>query len=330
VKDVLGIGNAIVDVLVQVDDAFLDSQGLAKGGMTLVDEERAEAAYALVADAVECSGGSAANTMVGLASMGGTSAYIGKVLDDGLGQLFARDLRDSGCAFDTAAATSGPSTGRCLVLVTQDAQRTMLTYLGASATLGPDDIDSEVVRQARVTYLEGYLWDPPLAKQAFRKAAEIAHAAGRKVALSLSDSFCVDRHRGDFRELVSGHVDLLFANETEILSLYETTDLKDAVAGVSGDCDWAALTLGEKGSLVVSPGATTQVDAQSAARVVDTTGAGDLYASGFLFGWVRGMNPESCARLGGIAAAEVISHFGARPQIRLADAAAAELKGAGS
>lgn len=316
--DVVGIGNAIVDVLSHTDDAFLIERGLAKGAMTLIDAEAADRLYACVGPAVECSGGSAANTMAGIASLGGTGAYIGKVKDDHLGQVFRRDIRVVGVAFDTPPAADGPSTARCLVLVTPDALRTMQTYLGASAELGPEDIDPATISRAQITYLEGYLWDPPRAKEAFLKAARIAHEAGRKVALTLSDPFCVERHRAEFVDLVNHHVDILFANQAEITSLYQVADFESALRHVRGRCEIAALTRSEKGSVVLSAGALHVLEAEPVDPVVDTTGAGDLYAAGFLYGLTHGHGLATSGRMGGIAAAEVIGHIGARPETPLA------------
>ncbi len=315
--DVIGIGNAIVDVLTDADDAFLDRHGLIKGAMQLVDGDQAERLYEQLGTAREASGGSAANTMAGIASLGGRAGYIGKVRDDALGQVFRREIRAAGVEFDTPAAEEGPSTGRCLVFVTPDAQRTMNTYLGISATLSVDDIDPAAIERAGITYLEGYLWDPAPAKQAFLKAAEIAHNAGRKVALSLSDSFCVDRHRSEFRDLVAGHVDVLFANEDEIVALFEAPSFDRAVEQTRDQCEVAALTRGDQGAVVVWEGSATRIDAEPVSRVVDTTGAGDLYAAGFLFGMTEGRDAAGCGRLGAIAAAEVIGHFGARPEASL-------------
>lgn len=320
--DVVGIGNAIVDVIAHADDAFLARQGLAKGTMTLVDERRAESLYGEMGPGIESSGGSAGNTMAGLASLGGRGAYVGKVRDDQLGTVFRHDITAMGVRFSTPAATSGPSTARCLVLVTPDAQRTMNTYLGACVGLGPEDIDEAEIAAAHVTYLEGYLFDPPHAKEAFRKAARAAHAAGRKVALTLSDPFCVERHRAEFRELVQHHVDLLFANEAEILSLFETDSFAEAARQVRGMCEVAALTRSEKGSVVVAAHETHEIPAMKPEKLVDTTGAGDLYASGFLYGFTRGRDLAVCGRLGSLCAAEVISHFGARPEAPLARLAA--------
>ena len=315
--DVIGIGNAIVDVLTDADDAFLDRHGLIKGAMQLVDGDQAERLYEQLGTAREASGGSAANTMAGIASLGGRAGYIGKVRDDALGRVFRREIRAAGVEFDTPAAEEGPSTGRCLIFVTPDAQRTMNTYLGISATLSVDDIDPAAIERAGITYLEGYLWDPAPAKQAFLKAAEIAHNAGRKVALSLSDSFCVDRHRSEFRDLVAGHVDVLFANEDEIVALFEAPSFDRAVEQTRDQCEVAALTRGDQGAVVVWEGSATRIDAEPVSRVVDTTGAGDLYAAGFLFGMTEGRDAAGCGRLGAIAAAEVIGHFGARPKASL-------------
>ena len=323
--DVLGVGNAIVDVLAHADDAFLDAHGLAKGAMTLIDEDAANRLYDAMGPAVECSGGSAANTVAGLASLGGSGAFIGKVRDDELGAVFRHDIRALGIAFETLLAGDSAPTARCLIMVTPDAQRTMQTYLGACVELGPDDIDPELVAASRVCYLEGYLWDRPEAKDAFRKAARIAHEAGHRVSLSLSDPFCVDRHRADFLTLVEDHVDILFANEEEVLSLYEADTFDAALQSVRGHCEIAALTRGEKGSVIVSGDEVHVVDAEPAARVVDTTGAGDAYAAGFLHGLSGNRDLAACARIGGIAAAEVIAHMGARPEISLKDVVAASL-----
>jgi sugar/nucleoside kinase (ribokinase family) len=320
--DVVGIGNAIVDVIAQADDAFLARQGLVKGSMQLVDAARAEALYGLMGPGIEVSGGSAGNTMAGIASLGGKGAYIGKVRDDELGRVFAHDMRAIGVRFDTPPLTAGPPTARSLILVTPDAQRTMNTFLGASIELGPEDVTPEVVRGARVTYLEGYLYDPPRAKEAFLKAADLAHGAGRKVSLTLSDPFCVERHRAGFRSLVEGHIDILFANEAEIRALYETPDFDAAVRAVRGRCEVAALTRSAKGSVVVTADATHVIAAEKVEKLVDTTGAGDLYASGFLFGLTHGRDLPTCGRLGSLAAGEVIGHFGARPETSLKELAA--------
>jgi sugar/nucleoside kinase (ribokinase family) len=315
--DVVGIGNAIVDVIAHAEDEFLALEGLVKGTMTLIDADRAHALYRMMGPAIEASGGSAGNTMAGIASLGGTGAYIGKVRDDFLGQVFRHDITAIGVRFDTPAATDGPGTARCLILVTPDGQRTMNTYLGACVEFGPADIDPDVVGAARITYLEGYLFDPPSAQEAFCKAAAIAHAAGHQVALSLSDPFCVERHRGGFRDLVDGHVDILFANEAEICSLYETDDFGAAAAAVRGHVETAVLTRSAAGSVIVVPGAEHRIAAAPVPRVVDTTGAGDLYASGFLYGLTRGLPLPICGEIGSLCAAEIISHFGARPEADL-------------
>jgi sugar/nucleoside kinase (ribokinase family) len=315
--DVLGIGNAIVDVITHAEDAFLLENGLAKGAMTLIDAPTAEGLYGRMGAAVESSGGSAANTIAGLSALGGRGAFIGKVRNDQLGGIFAHDIRALGVDFTTAAATEGEPTARCLIFVTNDAQRTMQTFLGASATLNPGDIDEAAVRAAAVTYLEGYLWDPPPAKQAFEKAATIAHDAGNMVALTLSDAFCVDRHRADFLRLVDGHVDILFANEAEIMSLYQVDRFDDALQHVRGHCRVAALTRSEKGSVIIAGDEVHVVDAVKVPRVVDTTGAGDLYAAGFLFGLSQRRSLQECGRIGAVCAGEIISHYGARPETPL-------------
>lgn len=321
--DVVGIGNAIVDVIAHADEAFLSAQGFAKGAMTLIDTERAEALYAAMGSAVESSGGSAGNTMAGIASLGGRPAFIGKTRDDTLGQVYRHDTTAIGVRFDTPAAPEGPPTGRCLIMVTPDGQRTMGTFLGISAELGPDDIDPELIAGAKVIYLEGYLFDPPPAQAAFRRAAAIAHQAGRRVALSLSDPFCVARHRAAFRELVAGEIDILFANEAEICSLYETEDFDKASSAVRGHVAIAALTRSAAGSVLLTDKLSYTVAAAPVARVVDTTGAGDLYASGFLYGLTRGLPLPTCGKLGSLCAAEIISHVGARPEARLSELAAA-------
>jgi sugar/nucleoside kinase (ribokinase family) len=321
--DVVGIGNAIVDILARTDDGFLDRLGLAKGSMRLIDEDQAHALYGEMGPAVEISGGSAANTIAGIASFGGTAAFIGKVRDDQLGDVFGHDIRSLGVAFDTAPAVAGPSTARCMVLVTPDGERTLNTYLGASVGLGPEDVNADLIAGARVTYLEGYLWDPAAAKEAFVKAARLAHGADRIVALTLSDAFCVDRHRAEFRQLVAGEVDLLFANESEITSLYQVKDFDAALQAVRHDCNLAVLTRSEKGCVIVGGAEVHVVDAHRVDRVVDSTGAGDLFAAGFLFGLTHDRPLVDCGRLGALAAAEVISHIGARPEVAL-DALARE------
>ena len=321
----IGIGNALVDVLSQAEESLVARQGLTKGTMHLVDEARARVLYEAMGQGVEISGGSAANTVVGVASFGGRAHYVGKVRDDQLGDVFGHDLRATGVGYDTPRATSGPPTGRCLILVTPDAQRTMSTFLGASVRLGPADVDRGLIARGKILYLEGYLFDPPDAQEAFRAAAAIAHAAGRKVALTLSDPFCVERHRAAFLDLVEHHVDILFANELEICALYQVPDFDAALPRVRGHCELAALTRSAKGSVLVSGETVHAIPAHPVAAVVDTTGAGDLYASGVLYGLSQGLDLPTCGRLGSLAAAEVIAHVGARPMVPLADLAASLL-----
>jgi sugar/nucleoside kinase (ribokinase family) len=316
--DVVGIGNALVDVLSQTEDAVIDGIGVQKGSMTLIDEPRAQEIYDLMGAGIEISGGSAANTIVGVASLGGRSQYLGKVRDDLLGSVFAHDLRATGVRYEVEPAVDGPATGCCLILITPDAQRTMHTYLGASVHLGPDDVDGDVVAAGTVLYLEGYLFDPPEAQEAFRTAAKYAHDAGRTVSVTLSDSFCVERHRDAFLDLVEHHVDLVFANEAEITALYGTDDFDVAAEGVRRHGAIAALTRSELGSVVVTEDELIEVPARPVERLVDTTGAGDLYASGFLYGFSQGLDLATCGALGSLAAAEVISHVGARPEADLA------------
>jgi sugar/nucleoside kinase (ribokinase family) len=320
--DVLGIGNAIVDVIARTDDDFLARQNMRKGTMQLIDEPRAASIYDAMGPAVEVSGGSAANTIVGVASLGGRAAFVGKVKDDELGRVFAHDIRAAGVAFATPPASAGPSTARCYVLVTPDGERTMNTFLGAAQDLHPNDIDPDAVAAAQIVYLEGYLWDPPHAKEAFVKAAKIAHGAERDVALTLSDAFCVDRYRAEFLDLIrSGTVDLVFANERELHSLYETADFDTALNALRNDARLAVVTRSEKGCLVVTREETDVVPANPVERVVDATGAGDLFAAGFLVGLSRGVDYRTAARLGALSAAEVIQHLGARPETSLKDLA---------
>lgn len=316
--DVLGIGNAIVDVIARAEDEFLVAQGMHKGTMALIDEGRAQTIYAAMGPAVESSGGSAANTIVGVASFGAKAAFVGKVKNDDLGGIFTHDIRAANVAFDTSPASGGPSTARCYIMVTPDGERTMNTYLGAAQDLKPGDIDEAQVANAAVTYLEGYLWDPPKAKEAFIKAAEIAHKAGRRVALTLSDAFCVDRYRGEFLDLIrKGTVDIVFANERELLSLYESADFDSAVKALRAEAKLAVVTRSEKGCVVVSREAVEAVAAEPVKQVADVTGAGDLFAAGFLVGLSRGKDHRTSARLGALAAAEVIQHIGARPAMSL-------------
>jgi sugar/nucleoside kinase (ribokinase family) len=316
--DVLGIGNAIVDVIARAEDDFLVAHGMHKGTMALIDEKRARAIYDAMGPAVESSGGSAANTIVGVAGFGGRAAFVGKVKDDELGRAFAHDIRAARVGFETPPASEGPSTARCYIMVTPDGERTMNTFLGAAQDLHPNDIDETAIAAAAVVYLEGYLWDPPHAKEAFVKAAVIAHKASRKVALTLSDAFCVDRYRGEFLELIRmGTVDIVFANEHELHSLYETADFDTAVKALRGDAKLAVVTRSEKGCVVVARDKVEPVQAMPIERVVDVTGAGDLFASGFLVGLARGKDHRTAARLGALAAAEVIQHIGARPAVSL-------------
>jgi sugar/nucleoside kinase (ribokinase family) len=315
--DVVGIGNAIIDLLAHADDAFLVDHALAKGGMTLIDEATAERLYQAMGPATRASGGSAGNTIAGLGSLGAACGYIGKLRDDELGAAYRHDLLAGGVTFTTEMAKDGPATARCIIFVTSDAERTMNTYLGACVNLTVDDIDTNLVASAKITYLEGYLYDEPHAKEAFHRAADAAHGAGRQVALSLSDAFCVERHRGDFLDLVANRVDILFANEAELLALFETDQLDMALDRLSALVDLGAVTLGGRGSVVVRGAERLASPAAHVERVVDTTGAGDLYAAGFLYGLTRDLPLAECARIAGLAAAEIISHFGARPETPL-------------
>ena len=320
--DVLGIGNAIVDVIARTEEDFLLKQGMNKGTMALIDAPRAEAIYEAMGPAIESSGGSAANTIVGVAGFGARSAFIGKVRDDGLGRAFTHDIRAAGVAFTTPPAADGAPTARCYVLVTPDGERTMNTFLGAAQNLHPSDIDPDMIAAASIIYLEGYLWDPKNAKDAFVKAAEIAHQAERQVALTLSDAFCVDRWRDEFLHLMrSRTVDLIFANEAELHSLYQTSDFDTALMALRRDIAAAVVTRSEKGCVVIGPDSTEAVSAFPVDKVVDTTGAGDLFAAGFLTGLARGADDRTCGRLGALAAAEVIQHLGARPEASLRDLA---------
>lgn len=325
--DVVGLGNAIVDVVAETPDALIERLDLAKGTMTLIDEARTTELYGAMGQAVEMSGGSCANTMAALAGLGGAANYIGKVQNDQLGEVFRHDINAVGVSFESRPLEGGPSTARCLVFVTPDAQRTMATYLGACVELGPDDVNEDTVAKGQITYLEGYLWDRPEAKEACLKASKIARDAGRKVALSLSDPFCVDRWRSEFVPLIDDHIDIVIANEDEIMSLYQTTSFDDAVHEVKEHCELAALTRGPKGSVVVTPETSFAIEAAPVAQVIDTTGAGDLYAAGFLFGLTHDMSLASSGRLGGLLAAEVIGQYGARikrsllPMIEAAKAA---------
>jgi sugar/nucleoside kinase (ribokinase family) len=315
--DVVGVGNALVDVIAHADDEFIHEYDLVKGSMTLIDTDRALYLYGALGTAVEMSGGSAANTMCGVASLGGRAAYLGKVSDDDLGLVFGHDLRAVGVQFRPGRPEADTPTGRCIIVVTPDAERTMNTYLGVSSLLQPSDIHEATVAAGRVLYMEGYLYDRPAAKAAFRHAAAVAHANGRQVSLTLSDSFCVDRHRDDFSALVSDQVDILFGNEDELRALYQVDTLDEAIRLVRADCHLAVITMGKHGCAIVTKDDVVKAPAEPVAHVLDTTGAGDLFAAGFLFGYTRERPLEECAKLGAIAAAEVISHVGPRPLVEL-------------
>lgn len=315
--DMIGIGNAIVDVLSREDDSFLETHKIQKGGMTLIDMERAEALYAAMGPGLEVSGGSVANSTAGFAALGGRAGFIGKVKNDQLGQVFAHDIRAAGVDFQTPMATNGDSSARCLVVVTADGQRSMSTYLGASQGLTEADIDPDYIASAKTVYLEGYLWDPVEAKKAFLKAMHIAKDAGTKVALTLSDSFCVDRYRSEFLDLVDNHVDILFANEDEIISLYQTDSFEDALKALGHKVDMAALTRSEKGSVILQGQDVVEIKAAPVDKVVDATGAGDLYAAGFLYAYANGLDAKGMGEVASLCAAEIISHYGARPEADL-------------
>lgn len=320
--DILALGNAIVDVIARAEDDFLVRQGVTKGSMTLIDEPQAEKLYAAMGPATIVSGGSAANTVVGSASFGARCGFVGRIKNDAVGDVFAHDIVKSGVAFGTPAALEGPATARSFILVTPDGERTMNTYLGACQNLSEADVDPATVARAKVTYLEGYLWDPPAAKAAFRKAAQLAHAASREVALTLSDTFCVDRYRDEFRELIrTGAVDLVFANEHELKSLYETADFDTALTALRGEAKRAAVTRSEKGAVIIEGSLTMAVPAAPIESLVDATGAGDAYAAGFLYGYTAGMGFEKAGRLGALAASHVIQKIGARPAVPLKELA---------
>lgn len=320
--DIAAIGNAIVDVISPADDAFLAAQDLAKGGMTLIDEARATALHGAMAKGVETSGGSAANTVAGVASLGGSAAFIGKVADDATGRVFEDDIQELGAKFGNAGPLIGAAaTARCLINVTPDGQRTMATFLGAAGQLTPDDVEEDIIDDATIVYLEGYLFDPENARRAFAKAAALARTSGVKIAFTLSDAFVVERHRSALKEFIASQVDILFANESEITALFETTDFEDAATQAGAIADVAAITRGEKGSVIVTRAETLHIDAFPVDKVVDTTGAGDQYAAGFLYGFANGLPLPVCGKLGSLAAAEVISHYGPRPQTRLSELA---------
>ena len=315
--DVVGIGNAIVDIIARCDEGFLTKHDLAKGSMRLIDAEEAIRLYAAMGPATERSGGSVANAIAGLASFGARTGFIGRVAADQFGGIFRHDIRSLGVAYDTSPAEDGAPTARCLILVTPDGERTMNTFLGASVDFAPDDLDRAMIEAAKIVYLEGYLFDRPEAKAAFREAARMAKVAGAKVALSLSDAFCVDRHRDDFRVLVRDGADIVFANEREITSLYRVNSFEEAAEAARADCEMAVLTRSEAGSVIVAGGERLEIEADKVARVVDLTGAGDLYSAGFLYGLTHGAPVAACGRLGSLAAAEVIGHIGARPEVSL-------------
>jgi sugar/nucleoside kinase (ribokinase family) len=312
--DVTGIGNAIVDIMAEVDDAFLVDNNIQKGGMTLIDGARSAEIYAKMPPAIEASGGSVANSIAGLAALGAKGAYIGRVKNDQLGGVFSHDIRAQGVVFHTAQPEHGPSTATSMILVTPDAQRSMNTFLGACVELGPEDVDPKLIEGAKVTYMEGYLWDPPRAKDAFRLAIRLGHQAGRKIAISLSDAFCVDRYRAEFLDLLNGQVDIVFANEAEVTSLFETDDFELAAARMAESGVLSVLTRSERGSVVIQGSDRVSVPAHPVRALVDSTGAGDQYAAGFLYGYTSGRDLETCARMGSIAAAEVLDHIGPRPK----------------
>lgn len=318
----VAIGNAMVDVLAQSTDEFIDEQsekhGMQRNSMNLIDESRAVELYSEMGPGIEASGGSAGNTMACYASFGGKGAYIGKVADDQLGEVFRHDMKSLGVHYETTPLAIGAPTGRCMVLITPDGHRTMNTFLGAAVELGPDDVEESLIADCAVTYLEGYLFDPPLAMEAFKKAAKIAHDAGRKVSLTLSDPFCVDRHREAFRDLVDNHVDILFANEEEIKSLYEVFEWDQVLPVVQHKCEVMCLTRSELGSTIIHGDDVYDIPAEKVEKVIDTTGAGDAYAAGFLYGYTNGMDINTSGQLAAIAAAEIISHIGPRPEVQLA------------
>lgn len=321
--DVVGVGNAIVDIIARCDDKTLTDLDLPKGHMQLISSEDADRLYDAMGPAVEISGGSAANTCAGVGAFGGKTGFIGVVNEDQFGKVFAHDLNAIGVKFDTPFTTGDTPTARCLVFVTPDGERTMNTYLGSCVELGPEDLNEDLIKQAKVTYLEGYLFDPPRAKDAFFKASEIAEKAGQRVALSLSDGFCVDRHRDDFLKFIKKHVDILFANEDEIKALFQTDDFASAADQIRHDVELAALTQGAKGSMILHGNATMAAPSIPVDEVVDTTGAGDLYAAGFLYGFTQGKSLDICGSLGAVAASEIISHIGARPEADLIELAKA-------
>ena len=315
--DVIGIGNAIVDVLMHTTDSFIHSLSIKKGNMTLISESQAEEIYLSMKPSLQTSGGSAANTLAGISQLGGASGFIGRVKKDKLGDIFTKEIIATGTFFNTSPKSEGPATARCLILITPDAERTMCTYLGASSFLEPADLDFQVIKNTKVLYLEGYLFDSPAAKNAFYKASEIARTYEKKVALSLSDSFCVDRHRESFLDLIKNHVDIIFANESEIISLFKTNDLKEALTNLKENCDLAIITLGNKGSIIINKGNEIKIKAYSLGNLIDSTGAGDLYASGFLYGYINGKDLKTCGNIGAICAGHIVTQLGPRTNISL-------------
>jgi len=310
--DVVGIGNAIVDVLTTTDDSFLERLSFEKGSMNLIDENKAKELYRITTNRTQSSGGSVANSLACVSQLGGKAAFIGRVKDDKLGEIFTEEILSTGAIYNTAPSSVGPSTAQCIIFVTPDAQRTMCTYLGASVLLEPQDLDLSSIREAKILYLEGYLWDNPAAKNAFIKAAEIAKNAGKKVALSLSDSFCVNRHRKSFTKLVEDYIDILFANEDEITSLYKTSNLNLAIEKLKKKCELAAVTIGKHGSILISDGKEITIDPFIFEKAIDTTGAGDLYAGGFLKGLSNGLSPLISAKIGSICAGQIVTQLGSR------------------
>ena len=315
--DVIGIGNAIVDVLIYTTDSFLESNSLSKGNMTLVNESQAQALYSSIGPGLETSGGSVANTLAGISLLGGKTGFIGRVKNDNLGKNFTRDIQNAGTIFKTPAITDGPSTARCLILVTPDAERTMCTYLGASVFLEPKDLNLSIIKDSKILYLEGYLFDNKAAKNAFYAAAQVSKASNRKVALSLSDSFCVDRHREDFLDLIDTNVDILFANENELISLYKDSSLEEALKRIKARSCISVITCGEKGSIIINKDSRLEINSYKLGKVIDTTGAGDLFASGFLFGYVNGKDLSTCGKIGSICAGQIITQLGSRSQVSL-------------
>ena len=315
--DVVAIGNAIVDVLVHIEDSFLEKHGFTKGSMTLIDEQQAETLYSEIENGLQKSGGSAANTITGIAQLGGNAGFIGRVRNDSLGEIFTNDIKKAGAIFNTPYAIEGPSTARCMIFVTADAERTMCTYLGSSILLGNKNLNLSIVEESKILYLEGYLWDDNEAKKAFVKAAELSKENGGQVALSLSDSFCVNRHRKSFQELIDNYIDILFSNEEEIISLYQTSNLHEAINLLKGKSVLSAITLGKEGSIIIQNQHLYKIPPYKLGNTVDTTGAGDLYAGGFLYGYAKGEPIIRCGNIGSLCAAHIVTHLGARAKISL-------------